>query len=40
LKRIKFATITLNGLKEGEWRYLNNREVKRLYEITNAYNIN
>jgi len=37
LKRIKFATVGLNDLKEGQWRYLTQKEVKKLYEITNLY---
>jgi pseudouridine synthase len=30
LKRVNFAGLTLEGLKTGEWRYLNKREVERL----------
>ncbi len=30
LKRVDFAGLTLEGLKTGEWRYLNKREIDRL----------
>jgi 23S rRNA pseudouridine2605 synthase len=30
LKRVDFAGLTLDGLKTGEWRYLNKREIDRL----------
>ena len=31
LKREKFAGLTLDGLKSGEYRHLTVKEVKRLY---------
>lgn len=33
LKRVDFAGLTLEGLKTGEWRYLNKKEVERLREL-------
>ena len=33
LKREKFASLTLDGLKSGEYRHLNIKEVKKLYAI-------
>lgn len=30
LKRVDFAGLTLEGLKTGEWRYLNKKEIERL----------
>ncbi len=30
LRRVKFAGLTLEGLKPGEWRYLNKKEIERL----------
>ena len=30
LERIRFAFLTLDGLQRGEWRYLNNDEIKKL----------
>lgn len=34
LKREKIAFLDLSGLKSGEYRYLNTKEVKRLYSLT------
>lgn len=34
LKREKIAFLDLGGLKSGEYRYLNTKEVKRLYSLT------
>lgn len=30
LKRLGMANLTINGLKEGAWRYLNNQEIQQL----------
>jgi 16S rRNA U516 pseudouridylate synthase RsuA-like enzyme len=30
LMRVDFAGLTLEGLKPGEWRYLNKKEIERL----------
>jgi 23S rRNA pseudouridine2605 synthase len=34
LKRVDFAGLTLEGLKTGEWRYLNKKEIERLRAIS------
>jgi len=34
LKRVKFGPIKLGNLKKGEWRYLNEIEIRNLYRIT------
>lgn len=34
LNRVSVATITVDGLKPGEWRYLNLEEIHRLKEMT------
>jgi len=34
LVRTQFATLTLSGLKPGEWRYLTDREITDLYSLT------
>ena len=33
LKRVDFAGLTLDGLKTGEWRYLNKKEIERLRAV-------
>ncbi len=38
LERIKFGPIGINGLKKGEWRYLSEKEIDKLYEITKLKN--
>ena len=35
LKREKYAFLTLDGLKSGEYRFLNIKEVKKLYSLVN-----
>jgi len=35
LKRIEYANLNLKGLREGEWRYLNGEEIKKLKKINN-----
>lgn len=35
LKRKRYAFLTLNGLKKGEYRPLSSKEVKKLYSMTN-----
>jgi len=32
ITRVDFAGLTLDGLKTGEWRYLNKKEIERLHE--------
>ncbi len=39
LERIKFGPIGINGLKKGEWRYLSEKEIDKLYEITKLKNV-
>ena len=34
LKRERFSFLTLDGLKSGEYRHLNIKEVKKLYGLT------
>ena len=36
LKREKFAFLDLKGLKSGEYRHLNTKEVKKLYNLKNT----
>ena len=35
LKRERFAFLDLKGLRSGEYRYLNIKEVKKLYAMAN-----